>query len=127
MTAPAHTARRRPRTAQEILTARGIRKARHARALNVVAAAALFGNYTNNGRGRRTRDGSWLSRVENGHRTPPPPGVTAEAFDVTVTWLLEPCTHCGYEPPAGYTCNTCGSSRSLREELTCGTVATATQ
>jgi hypothetical protein len=51
---------------------------------------------------------SQISRAENGKRRPLAPAVQAGIFEVDVSEVTRPCPHCGYAPPAGYMCLTCG-------------------
>ena len=91
------------------LLARAMRRLRMERGLGLREAAALFG-----------LDYSSLSRMENGQRWLPPADRIAEAFGVTVEDVLRPCPHCAYTPPAGFTCNRCGTASEFEMDRILG-------
>lgn len=52
---------------------------------------------------------SQVSRAENGLRRPWTIPVICGVFGVTEEDAMIPCPHCGYRPPAGFTCQRCGT------------------
>ena len=50
-----------------------------------------------------------LHRSENGVRPPLSPRTLARVYGVPETEVWKMCPHCGYKPPAGYMCLTCGT------------------
>ena len=57
-----------------------------------------------------------LHRSENGKRPPLSPRTLARVYKVPEGEVWARCPHCGYEPPAGYMCLTCGTKN--QEEKT---------
>jgi transcriptional regulator with XRE-family HTH domain len=52
---------------------------------------------------------SQVSRAENGLKRPMTVPVICGVFEVTEAEALRPCPNCKYRPPAGYTCQRCGT------------------
>jgi Helix-turn-helix domain len=52
---------------------------------------------------------SQISRAENGLRRPMTVPVICGVFEVAEAEALRPCPNCNYRPPAGYTCQRCGT------------------
>jgi DNA-binding XRE family transcriptional regulator len=81
----------------------GIRRFRIERGLPLQAAAELLGI-----------DKSAICRIENGKRHAigwgRTPRTVAILLGVEVNELLRVCGRCGYHPPTGYTCESCGLS-----------------
>ena len=59
---------------------------------------------------------SQISRAENGKRKPLTMYQQAGIFGVPVEQVLIPCPHCGYAPPPGYMCLTCGQGSQAGQE-----------
>jgi DNA-binding XRE family transcriptional regulator len=80
----------------------GIRRLRIERGLPMRAMGALLGVNT-----------STISRIESGERRfgylLVNPRVTAALLGISLVDLLRPCSQCGYEPLAGYLCQSCGT------------------
>lgn len=51
---------------------------------------------------------SQISRSEAGTRPPMTAAVQAGVFEVDEAEVRAPCPHCGYHPPPGFMCMTCG-------------------
>jgi DNA-binding XRE family transcriptional regulator len=79
----------------------GIRRLRFERGLLMYEMGALLGV-----------DTSTISRIESGQRRfgylLVNPRVTAALLGISLVDLLRPCPQCGYEPLAGYQCQSCG-------------------
>lgn len=90
----------------DALVRRGITRVAVERGINAAVVSRIFG----------VNPGT-LSRMLSGSRRAWPPPRAAAALGVTVPCLLAACAWCAYEPPSGYTCQRCGSRRSLTEEL----------
>jgi transcriptional regulator with XRE-family HTH domain len=56
-----------------------------------------------------------LHRSENGKRPPLPPRTLMMVYGVPESEVWKRCPHCGYQPPAGYMCLTCGSKNHEEE------------
>jgi DNA-binding XRE family transcriptional regulator len=80
----------------------GIRRQRIERGLPMRAMGELLGVNT-----------STISRIESGERRfgylLVNPRVTAALLGISLVDLLRPCPQCGYEPLAGYLCQSCGT------------------
>ena len=81
--------------------AQGIRRFRVEHGLAMRAMSTLLGV-----------DVSTISRIESGERQYSylltNPRVTAALLAISVVDLLRPCPQCGYQPLAGYLCQSCG-------------------
>ena len=80
----------------------GIRRLRFERGLPMRVMGELLGVNT-----------STISRIESGERRfgylLVNPRVTAALLGISLVDLLRPCPQCGYEPLAGYLCQSCGT------------------
>ena len=97
------------RPVHEALVFRGLHRARIQNGYKLADLTSVLGV-----------DRSSASRLLTGNRRPWDSARLAQALGVTVAELLTPCQHCGYIPPAGYTCNDCGSSSSILAEIGMG-------
>lgn len=86
---------------ERLLLARATRRLRMERGMSFREAGKLFG-----------LDASNVFRAEAGTRRPLPAAQIAEAFGVSEHEVRRPCPRCGYAPPAGFTCNRCGTEGS---------------
>lgn len=57
-----------------------------------------------------------LHRSENGERPPLPPRMLARIYGVSDAEVWALCSHCGYQPPAGFMCLTCGTKNRGEQE-----------
>jgi transcriptional regulator with XRE-family HTH domain len=85
---------------EAVLAAHGMRRLRMERGLSLEQAGKLLGIHKSN-----------VLRTERGERAVLPLSKIAGAFGVTEAEVLEPCPRCRYDPPAGYLCLRCGTSR----------------
>jgi transcriptional regulator with XRE-family HTH domain len=84
---------------RDVQVARGIRRVRLERGWTLRDTAARLGC-----------DPSRICRIENGERGTPDPAEAAGKLGVPLSYLMEPCPQCGYQPPDGYLCLRCGTS-----------------
>jgi transcriptional regulator with XRE-family HTH domain len=82
----------------DLAVARGIRRVRLERGWTLREMALLLGCHP-----------SRICRIENGERGTPDPAEAAGKLGVPLSYLMEPCPRCGYQPPDGYMCLRCGT------------------
>jgi transcriptional regulator with XRE-family HTH domain len=82
----------------DLAVARGIRRVRLERGWTLREMALLLGCHP-----------SRICRIENGERGTPDPAEAAGKLGVPLSYLMEPCPRCEYQPPDGYLCLRCGT------------------